>query len=154
MSVPKESVDKPTAETLDPNVIQLLDVYLTEWSHRDSLLWAQISRYFYATLIVIILPNITSYLNINLPSIAPKIFPILGMILTAIFCYVSLGYAKRLEAIGNTYQNLIDTLPKQYQRVKIEEINGKIYKVHFSKFINIVLTVVLLFIAIIMLIIS
>lgn len=141
-----------TEEILEPErAIQLLDVYLTELTHRDTLFYVQIYRYFYAILIVTILPNITSYLNIVLPSITPKIFPVLGIILTSFFCYVSLGYAKRLKVIGETYQNLINTLPSQYQRVKIGEINGKIYKVQYSKYISILFSLVLLTICVVML---
>ena len=73
------------------------------------------------------------------------------MVMTFFFFYISLGYAKRLEAIGNTYSNLIDTLPKQYRRVKIEDINGKVFQLRLSKLIIIIMTIALLIIGIIML---
>jgi len=132
-------------------VIQLLDVYLTEWIHRDAFLWEQTNRYFYAILIFIILPSIAPFLNIKLPPFTPKIFPVLGILLTGFFCYISLGNAKRLEASGVTYQNLINTLPVKYQRVRIKNINGKIYDVRLSKYIPILLSSALIAICIAML---
>lgn len=49
------------------NVIELMNVYLSEWEHRDEMLWAQVFKHFYATLIVMFLPNIASFLNVDLP---------------------------------------------------------------------------------------
>ena len=124
--------------------IHLLNVYLNEWKHRDAILLSQIYRNFYAILIIMILPNVTLHLNINIPQIIPVLFPVVGIAMTVIFCYASLGYAKRLEAIGVTYQNLIDTLPNQYRRLKLDDVNGKIYKIQISRFLCIILTFALL----------
>jgi hypothetical protein len=148
----REETSEHTEKILEPEtIIQLLDVYLTEFIHRSTVLWAQTYRHFYAILIVMILPNITSYLNIHLPPIMPKLFPILGIIMTGFFWYMSFGYAKRLEAIGDTYQKLIDTLPQQYQRISITTINGRLFKIRLSKLISIVLSSVLIIIGFVLL---
>lgn len=104
------------------NVISLLNIYLTEWIHRDQILWAQVFKLFYAILIVILLPNVASYLNITLPAIPAIFFRVFGLISSIIFFYISVGYLKRLEAIGNTYQKLINKLPEEYQRQRIYEL--------------------------------
>ncbi len=32
-------------------IITLMEIYLSEWQHRDSMLWQQVFKYFYVTLI-------------------------------------------------------------------------------------------------------
>ena len=98
------------------DIISLLNIYLTEWIHRDQILWSQVFKLFYAILVVILLPNISSYLNITLPAVP------------TVFFRISVGYLKRLEAIGNTYQKLINRLPVEYQRQRINELHfGKLF---------------------------
>lgn len=135
-------------------IINLLNVYLTEWTHRDSLLWSQVFKYFYATLVVIFLPNIAGFLGINLPNIPSIIFPILGILLSAVFLYVSMGYAKRLEAIGKTYQHLINLLPENLQRYSLNspEIKyGKFFKSKMSVVLCVLMFLGSLFLSFIML---
>lgn len=110
------------------DIISLLNIYLTEWIHRDQILWSQVFKLFYAILVVILLPNISSYLNITLPAVPTVFFRIFGLISSIIFFYISVGYLKRLEAIGNTYQKLINRLPVEYQRQRINELHfGKLF---------------------------
>lgn len=102
------------------DLISLIEIYLAEWCHRDELLWKQIFRYFYVTILVIFMPNIADFLQITLPNRMQNIwFPIVGIFLSGIFLYVSLGYVKRLEAISKTYQKLIRYLPNALQRYPI-----------------------------------
>lgn len=102
------------------DLINLMNVYLSEWNHRDELLWSQVFRYFYVTVVAIFLPNIAGFLGIKLPDKLPNIiFPIAGLLLSVVFLYVSIGYAKRLEAVGKTYQKLISYLPIDLQRYSL-----------------------------------
>lgn len=107
------------------STISLLNLYFSEWSHRDQILWAQIYKFYYAILIFILLPNLADHFQLNLPTIPVFIFRIIGLILSLIFLYISLGYAIRLQAIGDTYQNIINKLPKDYQRESIKNIKYK-----------------------------
>lgn len=43
--------------------ISLLNIYLEEWRLRDQLIWSQMYRFFYAILIIILLPNLDFYSN-------------------------------------------------------------------------------------------
>lgn len=104
------------------HVINLMNIYLSEWEHRDELLWKQVFKYFYATLIVLFLPNLASFLQINLPDFHNALFPAIAFLLALVFLYVSIGYAKRLEASGKTYQKLINLLPSELQRVPISDL--------------------------------
>lgn len=99
--------------------ISLLNVYLSEWSHREQYLWKQIFTFYYAILIMIIFPNLKEYLKINLP-IHDNFFRVIGLLLSLLFLYVSIAYVIRFQAIGNTYQSLINKLPKEYQRERID----------------------------------
>lgn len=111
-------------ETQD--LLVLMQIYLSEWMHRDELLWKQVFKYFYATIFVLFLPNIAAFVQIELPNIAPSIFPMAALVLSVVFLYASLGYAIRLAAIGDTYQKLIDLLPERLRRISIKsgEIKG------------------------------
>lgn len=103
-------------------IIALMGVYLSEWEHRDELLWTQVFRYFYATLIVIVLPNVAVFIGIELPKINIKLFPIMGMVMALIFLYVGLGYAIRLRASSRTYEKMMKLLGnEEYERVSIKD---------------------------------
>ncbi len=114
------------------DILSLMNIYLTEWCHLDEHLWRQLYTYFYATLVVLFLPNATIALSIDdLPKLPLIIFPIIAICMAVIFLYVSLAYALRLKAIGDTYMRLIKFLPEKLQRISIADINtrsGKLLK--------------------------
>lgn len=104
------------------DIITLMGVYLSEWEHRDELLWTQVFRYFYATLIVTVLPNIATSIGINLPEVNVKIFPIIGLVMALVFLYVGLGYAIRLRASSRTYEKMMNLLnDERYKRISIRD---------------------------------
>lgn len=109
-------------------IIALLGVYLSEWQHRDELLWTQVFKYFYATLVVTVLPNAAAFVGIELPEINDKLFPVIGMVMGIIFLYVGLGYAVRLRASSRTYEKIMKMLgDEKYERISIhdrEQIKG------------------------------
>lgn len=107
------------------HLLDLMDIYLSEWKHRDEMLWKQVFKYFYATLVVLFLPNIASFLGINLPEFPAVLFPLAALVLSLVFLYISIGYSKRLEASGNTYQKLINLLPEELRRVSVSDPNIK-----------------------------
>lgn len=136
------------------NIISVLNIYFLEWSYRDQILWSQIFKFYYAILIIILLPNLTEYFQIQLPAIPDQVFRILGLLLAFLFLYISMGYVIRLDAIGRTYQNLINKLPSEYQRVHVDEIEyrhipiGKMFKKKLSYIICILLFLTLFFLSI------
>lgn len=104
------------------DLISLMGIYLSEWQHRDELLWTQVFRYFYASLIVTILPNIAVFIGIKLPEINIKLFPIMGMVMACVFLYVGAGYAVRLMASSRTYEKMMNLLGNEdYKRVSIKD---------------------------------
>lgn len=98
------------------HLLQLISIYLSEWDHRATALWNQVFKYFYATLIVLFLPNLANHLNIDLPDISIKIFPITAFLLSWVFLFVSIGCAKRAKDIGNKYKNLVALLPEKFRK--------------------------------------
>ena len=125
--------DKKTSNSKELNsdqIITLMSIYLDEWKHRDSLLWSQVFKLFYAILIVIILPYVANFLGVSLPPINNKIFPIIGIVLAFVFLYIGIGYAKRLNASSKTYINIMRLLGKEeYQRVPLANLRfGKLFK--------------------------
>lgn len=68
-----------------------------------------------------------TYFGIDFGGALPRsIFPGIGMILAVFFFIVSKGYAIRLQAVGETYQRLIEKLPKEMQRTRTTDINKNI----------------------------
>ena len=106
-------------------------------------------KFFYAILIIILLPNLDFYLKSNLPILPINIFRGLGLFFSFIFLYVSWGYTVRLHAITDTYQNIINKLPKEYQRKSIQEFKykgihiGKYFKLRLDRMICITLFLIL-----------
>lgn len=122
------------------NIVDLMDIYLSEWMHRDELFWMQTYKYFYASLIVMLLPKIASFLTITLPTINAIVFPIIGIIMAMFFLYITLAYAKRLEASSKTYQKLIEMLDPALQRKSIRTLKfGKFYDIQISTMVAIIM---------------
>ena len=125
--------------------ISLLNVYFSEWSHRDQILWSQIFKFYFATLIVILLPNIYNYFQMELPPLPDFAFRIIGILLSFVFLYVSLGYAIRLHNISESYRLILNKLPDEYKQIPLDTMNykgipiGKIFKKRLAYTICIIL---------------
>ena len=137
MSNKQEQVS--TEETL-----HAMEIYLNEYIHRDTHMWSQTYRFFFAALIVMLLPNLTERVGITIPekfSLYTKIFPIMGIILSVVFLHVALLLAKRFAAISKTYSNLINQLPEELRRISIKDMPIKLlnyspnYLLLFSMFL-------------------
>ena len=101
------------------DVLSLMDIYLSEWCHREEVFFKLVFKYFYVDIIVLFLPNISSYVGVVLPKIPAIIFPSVSLALSLFFLYASIGDHKRIEASAKTYQKLIDLLPDNLRRVSI-----------------------------------
>jgi len=131
----------------EEETLSLMSIYLEEFTFRDHLLWSQTFKFFYATLIVILLPNISGMFSLDIAAIPSLAFRVTGLIMAVAFLYASLGYVKRLEASTKTYGNIISMLPKQYQRVPLRTVKfGRLFQGRMSTII-----VVLLFFSLVIL---
>ena len=110
-------------------LLSLMNIYFTEWSHRDSLMWKQVCTFFFAAFIVTLLP-FSKIWEISLTKVIPNfVFPIVGIVLSLIFLYITIQYAHRLSKSSDTCRELIEHLPKEFQRKKLYDIE----RINFSK---------------------
>lgn len=108
----KQAYEIKTTEEL----LTLMNIYYGEWAHRDSLMWKQVCTFFFAAFIVILLP-FSDIWGINLTEIIPDyLFPVAGIVLSLIFLYITIQYAHRLSKSSDTCRELIEFLPKEFQR--------------------------------------
>lgn len=123
-------IDDENTENIDQDtLIKVINIYLQEYIHRDNHFWKQSYRFFFASLVVMLLPYLTEQFGITIPEIFDKnkyIFPIVGMILAALFLYIALSLAKRFKAVSTTYDQLIQKLPKGLKKESIKNMPGKI----------------------------
>jgi hypothetical protein len=97
------------------NLISLLNLYLSEFIHRNQILWSQLYKLFFAILVVIVLPNIPELFKVSM-AIPTIMFRVLGVALPLAFFYVGMAYCKKLKAITNTYNEALKKLPEGYRR--------------------------------------
>ncbi len=116
--------DRYPVRTTD-DLLKLMEIYLMEWTHRDSFLWKQVFKYFFAVLIVILLPFVDVW-GIDFGGILPSfIFPLFGVLLSLIFLLVGRGHITRLSSIGKVYRHIIQQLPPEYRRDSLNHICPK-----------------------------
>ena len=107
--------------TTTEELLTLMNIYYAEWEHRDSLMWQQVCTFFFAVFVIILLPFATIW-DITLISVIPSfVFPATGMVLSVVFLYITLQYAKRLSKSSATYRELIECLPEEFQRKHIHK---------------------------------
>ena len=71
-------------------LLSLMSIYFTEWSHRDSLMWKQVCTFFFAAFVVTLLPFAKIW-EISLTKVIPDfVFPIVGIVLSLIFLYITI----------------------------------------------------------------
>ena len=137
------------------DLLNLMEIYLSEWAHRSDVLWRQIFYYFYATMIVLFLPYLTSFIGITLPDFPELLFPVVAVIMSCAFLYVSLGLAKRIDASVKTYHKLVDFLPVELRVITIvsPEIRyGKFFRKRMSVIICFLLFFCLISMSIVMIV--
>lgn len=126
-STEKKNENQLTKEEL----ISLISIYLSEWEHRDDVLWRQVFKFYYVTLIVMVFPHITGYFDATFEIKNPTIFYCVGIIMSILFYYVSVATAMRSKASYKAYEkvaNLLDDKEHKYSRVRVSSLKfGKIF---------------------------
>lgn len=155
-------MDKKTSTGLSSDydtTVSLLNIYLTEWSIRESTLWSIVFKFYYAIIIIILLPNISEYIEVKIPPVPTSLFRFVGLLLSFVFLYISLGYCMRLHASSDTYQKILKKLPEDYQRRDIRQIKckrilvGKMFLPRLQYVICFLLFLSLLFLSIVLILI-
>ena len=118
-------------------ILELANIYLSEWQHRDEILWKQVFKYFYANLVVLFCPILLLFYKlIYLLSLELLFLLFPYCFLQVFYIYIYNGYVKRLEASSSTYQNILNYLPIELRRVSLlnnKTRHGKIFYKPMSK---------------------
>lgn len=116
------------SDTNPPEIIEqkfkAMNIYLQEYMYRNKHMWNLYLRFFFASLVVMLLPNLTDRFQITIPEIFESnkwIFPAFGIILAIVFLYISICQVKRFKAISKTYNKIGKSLPDYIKR---EELDG------------------------------
>lgn len=121
-------------------LIALISIYYSEWEHRDDVLWRQVFKFFYVTLIVMVFPHITGYFDADFEIRNPVIFYYIGLIMSIMFYYVAVAMAMRSKASYKAYEkvtNLLESEEHTYSRVAVSTLKfGKFF--HFPLTIGII----------------
>lgn len=131
--------------------ISLLNVYLTEWIQRDQVIWSQIFKFYYAILVVTLLPNMPGLFE--LPPNCIIICRIIGLVLSVVFFYVSFGYAVRLHIVSVSYRRILNKLPEEFRQINFNDITfrgkniARIFKARLAYIICVILFVSLFMLA-------
>ncbi len=116
------------------HILNAMNIYLTEYIHRDTLMWKHNFTFFVCTLLVILLPNLLDYFEMTLPPILdkrPEIFPFVGILMSFVFFIRAINLGKRFQAISLTYNDLIRQLPENLQRFTINnKLSYKYKRIH------------------------
>lgn len=98
----------------------IIGYYLEEWKHRDNIYIKHTYTYFWSILIVSLFPNIEFISNNLVKIINPKVFNVLGLVLSVAFLYITLSLGKRLTKVGEKYDSLLKKLNTDYCHEKID----------------------------------
>jgi hypothetical protein len=112
-------------------LIDLLGIYLNNFIHRDQILWSQTLKFFYAIIVVILLPNVSEIMGLSMPSLPSMAFRLIGIVMSFIFLYVGLAYCARMNGATDAFFNINAKLCKSHQ---IEGIK-RLYKPRLSNLI-------------------
>ena len=128
----------------EKDLLGLLNIYLEEWKHRDNIMWNQVFRIYYATLIITILPYIEILKNDSGNKFDNKICFWISLIMSFFFLYIGLAYGLRLKAIGDTYMKLCMMIEdERIRKLKIEDMNKMI--TIFTKPLSLSIPIILFF---------
>lgn len=113
-------------------ILSLTSIYFSEWEHRDDVLWRQVFKFYYVTLIVMVFPHITGYFDADFEINNPVIFYCIGLIMSIMFYYVAVATAMRTKASYKAYEkitNLLEDGEHTYSRVSVSSLKfGKFFK--------------------------
>lgn len=127
-------------------LITLLDIYESEWQHRNNLLWSQVFKLFYFSVFITALPIISGGLGFNMPKVSSLIFPITGIIAAIFSYYMAISYALRLSVTRDSINKILGFLPPRYRIKKLTSVR---YGNYFLKRQTIVIPSVILIVEVV-----
>lgn len=135
--------------------IALMDIYFRELEHRSNTLWSQASRFFVATITIILLPNLSAGLGLQLPALPEYLFRAVGLFMALLFMYITWTYSKKVQASGKTYRRMMASLPQEYRRVSIKTLpRGRLAVERTSYWVCLVMFLALIITAVVFLVVG
>lgn len=114
------------------NKLALMAIYRDEWMHRDDAFVAMFWRLITISLVVSFLPNLIVRIGVDhqaIKTLPSWLFSSCGILCALFGMYLSLGEAKRIEAIDKAYKNVMSTLPTEYQMIALDNLpKSRIFK--------------------------
>lgn len=107
------------------NKLALMAIYRDEWMHRDDTFIAMFWRLITISLVISFLPNLIVRVGIEhqaIETLPSWLFSSCGILCALFGMYLSLGEAKRIEAIDKAYKNVMNTLPVEYQMITLSNV--------------------------------
>ena len=136
----QEEVEKAQRDDYG-TIVSLMEIYQEEWIYRDTSFWSHAFKFFYASLVVTLLPQIAEVVHQNALDkigIDKKWYPIAGLVLAVLFILMALQDAKRAKAAYLSYDRVMRALPNNWGRKTLTEISlkcvGKIYNIRLGLF--------------------
>ncbi|MBD5499191.1 MAG: hypothetical protein HDR11_15815 [Lachnospiraceae bacterium] len=120
----KKSKKSTTKHLNHDQLIALINIYEEDWKHRDLLLWSHVYRFFYISVLTMLIPQLSSYFSLNLGNVPRIIFPVTGTLLSLLSIYVSYSMGMRLKASDKSRRKLYALLPDEYHKVTLKEISN------------------------------
>ncbi len=122
--------------------VSLLNHYHTEWMHRHSHYWKILSSVFITNLVIICFPICCTYFNIELSptQVSPKIFPVIGILFTAICTILLLIECKKIINLRKNINIQLDSLQASNKKIIKKTAFSKI-----TKYINYIIALLLSF---------
>lgn len=135
-------------------LISLMNVYMSDINQRDSMFWKQIFTYFFVTIFVIMLPELTTIVDVH-ETLPNFLFRMIGMGLALIFLFISHAYIARMKCLSDVYMDMIDMLPPDFRRKRVsnlkDDIWHKLFDKRMSTFMSWIMFILLEFVALVML---
>lgn len=145
-----QKVEKYNIESTE-QLLTLMSVYQSEWSHYDSIVWKHAFAYFGFIFAIIVFPFACPWktaLNILRMITIPWVFPITGGILAFILLIVMWRYAVRMNCCGKKYRDLIEKLPTDYQEERLNKNTNFPFRLSITVGVGIIMFVVLVAVAV------
>ena len=148
-----DSKKQKSEEYIATITIPMLNHYLDEWHHRDEMFWMQVFKYFYATLIVLFLPYLTTGIEKSIAgSLLKTICPWTAIAMSLFWGYVVLGYLRRIKKSRDTYYRINESLPDELKLQRLDNDKDKAFSMSMSAVICLAMFVVIVGLSILMLI--
>lgn len=119
-------------------IIRVLEIYLSDWQHRNQMFWQQNYRFFFAGLVVSLLPYVTFVQNSLVDEFDRYIFHIVGIAIASIHFIIVNADTARLHALSDKYTKMMNLLPDTYQRQEIKDSKRFMDKLFSKEIIRII----------------